>query len=125
MGTASPLIVGGCRLFALRPDAMTPDSDAADLQALGLELVLALALLAVVAVALTFVLLRAASKTMPAMVTISLSVLTLVAIVGFMLTGAETLGTLAGAGMGALAGALTNLFTPDVEQPPDKDEGSR
>ena len=98
-----------------------PVNDIEDVSTVLGEAVFALFLVAVIAGILTFVLLRAASKRADAMVTISLSVLTLVSIVGFIATGSETLGTLAGAGIGALAGALTNLFGqgPSDEPPGD------
>jgi len=81
----------------------------------GAELAVAAVALAVIAGVLTFALLRAASKKADAMIVVSVSLLTLVAIVGFMFTQAEALITLAGTGVGALAGAITNLFgdTPD------------
>ena len=86
---------------------MTPEPD---LTVLGTETAIILGLVALITGTLVWVLLRAASKRADAMVTISLSVLTLLAIAGFIATEAEALITLAGAGVGALAGALTNLF---------------
>lgn len=81
-----------------------------DPSVIGAEIIAGLFLMAVIAGTLTFVLLRAASKRADAMVTISLSTLTLVAIVGFAVSQSETLGAIGATGVGALAGALTQLF---------------
>lgn len=104
------------------------------LEVIGLEIVAAMALGAVLAGVIAFSLLRAASKDQAGMVTIAVSILTMVAIVGFVATSQEALVTLAGAGMGALAGAVTNLFGkpddgessgdvsgPDTLGPPDSE----
>jgi hypothetical protein len=85
---------------------MSPDTDVI----LGAEVAVSLLAVAFIAGVLAFVLLRAATKQAEAMVTVALSILTLVAIIGFISTQNEALITLAGAGVGALAGALTNLF---------------
>ena len=85
---------------------MTTDNEVV----LGAEVAVSLLAIAFIAGVLAFVLLRAATKRADAMVTVALSILTLVSIVGFVATQAEALITLAGAGVGALAGALTNLF---------------
>ena len=85
------------------------------LEVVGAEVLGAFFLVAVIAGTLTFALLRAAAKKADAMIVVSVSLLTLVAIVGFIATQSEALITLAGTGVGALAGAITNLFggTPD------------
>ena len=88
--------------------AEVPSDDT--LATLGAEVLGSLFLVTVIAGILTFALLRAASKKADAMITVAVSLLTLVAIVGFIATGAEALITLAGTGVGALAGAITNLF---------------
>ncbi len=49
------------------------------------------------------------------MVAVSLSILTLVSLAGFILTGLEVLATIAATGFGAIAGAMTTLFN----RPPD------
>ena len=120
-----------------------PDQGELDtISAIFSEAIIAFIIVLMIAGVLSFVLLRAASKRADAMVTISLSLLTLVSIIGFIASRAETLGTLAGAGIGALAGALTNLFQgerreeengpdntgtfsppPDTLRPPDEPEG--
>lgn len=91
-----------------------------DPEGVGAELAVAAVALAVIAGVLTFALLRAASKKADAMIVVSVSLLTLVAVVGFMFTENEALITLAGTGVGALAGAITNLFgdTTDDGGPP-------
>lgn len=61
---------------------------------------------AVVAVAI----LRAASLPHPALLVAVLGVLTSLSVVGFILTEATPLATLAGAGMGAIAGAVTAMY---------------
>lgn len=45
-----------------------------------------------------------------AMMAVIVGLLTFVAMIAFALTGEEVLGTLAATGLGALAGAVTNLF---------------
>ena len=92
------------------------------LEVVGAEVLGAFFLVAVIAGVLTFALLRAAAKKADAMIVVSVSLLTLVAIVGFIATQYEALITLAGTGVGALAGAITNLFgdkprkdDPDVD----------
>ena len=86
---------------------------------LGAEVVVSLIAIAFIAGVLAFVLLRAASRQADAMITVALSILTLVAVVGFVVTENEALVTLAGAGFGALAGALTHLFGDKKEGPSD------
>ena len=94
-------------------DPLLPSDET--LEVVGAELLGAFFLVAVIAGVLTFALLRAAAKKADAMIVVSVSLLTLVAIVGFIATQSEALITLAGTGVGALAGAITNLFggTPD------------
>lgn len=64
------------------------------------------------------------------MVTISLSILTLAAIGAFVLGGSDILGTIAATGVGALAGAVSNVFKDrdnrprDVEDKPEDDSDS-
>ena len=56
---------------------------------------------------------------------ISLSLLTLLALVGFMSTGNDTLGAIAAGGVGALAAAVSGTWgrptTPPKERPDDED----
>jgi uncharacterized membrane protein len=47
----------------------------------------------------------------PSMLVVSLSLLTLTALLGGLITGSETALALAGAGIGALAGAVSSTFT--------------
>ena len=88
---------------------------------LGAEVAASLIAIAVVAGVLAFVLLRAATRQADAMITVALSVLTLVAVIGFVVTQNEALVTLAGAGFGALAGALTHLFGDKKKEGPSDD----
>lgn len=86
---------------------------------------LGLAFVAVIVGAVMFALLRAASRAPDAMITISLSVLTLVAIAGFIATRSETLGAIAASGVGALGGALTAIFKgtpPAPDTPPTQED---
>ena len=68
---------------------------------------------------LTRAIIAAASLRPPAMVAVSLSILTLVALGGFILTGLEVLATIAATGFGAIAGAMTSLFNGGNRRPPD------
>lgn len=86
--------------------------------------VIGLALVAVIVGVVVFALMRAARHAPNAMITISLSVLTLVALAGYIATQSETLGAIAAGGVGALGGALTALFqqTAPAEPPaPEED----
>jgi len=60
----------------------------------------------------------------PIMLTLTLGVLTLVAILTFTLTKQNVLATLAGAGLGALAGSLTNVIRPKEHEPPRDEKDS-
>lgn len=75
---------------------------------------------------MTFALLRAAKAEPKIMVTLSLSLLTLVAIIGFITTASEVCGTLAATGLGAISGAVSTIFrdgAPPADEPPTpKDE---
>ena len=96
---------------------MTPSDDT--LQALGVEVVLALVLVAVITALVVFALLRAAARKVDVGVIVAVTILTLVAIMGFVATEQEALITLAGTGLGALAGAITNLL--GTKEPGDAD----
>ena len=98
-----------------------PDLDLGDVEVIGVEVILGLGLALALALTIGGVLLLAARRLSDAMVTVSVSILTMVAIVGFLITRQEALVTLAGAGMGALAGAVTHLFgsRPDDDDAAD------
>lgn len=71
---------------------------------------------------LVWAIIKVRDQPAPAMLTITLGLLTLVCIVGYFLSKDNTLGTLAGAGLGALAGSLTNVLqnrNKDKEGGPD------
>ena len=98
----------------------TPQAPSDDtLQALGVEIVLALGLVAIITALVVFALLRAASRKVDIGVIVAVTILTLVAIMGFVATEQEALITLAGTGLGALAGAITNLI--GSKEPGDAD----
>jgi hypothetical protein len=59
----------------------------------------------------------------PIMLTLTLGILTLISILAFTLTKQNVLATLAGAGLGAIAGSLTNVFQTRKPDPP-KEGGS-
>jgi hypothetical protein len=61
----------------------------------------------------------------PAMLTITLGLLTLVSILAFSLTRNNVLGTLAATGLGALAGSLTNVLQSYREDKAKAEETSR
>lgn len=68
---------------------------------------------------LVWALVRVSDKEPSALVTITLGLLTLVAVGAFVLTDSDILGTIAATGFGALAGAVTNVFDrPKRGQPP-------
>ena len=96
---------------------MTPSDDT--VQALGVEVVLALGLVAVITGLVVFALLRSAARKVDVGVIVAVTILTLVAIMGFVATQQEALITLAGTGLGALAGAITNLI--GSKEPGDAD----
>jgi len=96
---------------------VTPSDDT--IQALGVEVVLALGLVAVITGLVVFALLRAAARKVDVGVIVAVTILTLVAIMGFVATQQEALITLAGTGLGALAGAITNLI--GSKEPGDAD----
>ena len=63
----------------------------------------------------------------PAMLTITLGLLTLVSLLAFAITRQNILATLAATGLGALAGSLTNVLqtrdkSKEGDKPPDKPE---
>jgi chromate transport protein ChrA len=76
---------------------------------------IAVIIVAVVGV-FVFALLRTAQYPPSTTLVLSLSMLTLVALVGFAITRTETLGTISAAGIGALAGSVTAQFAKDDEQ---------
>ena len=96
---------------------MTPSDDT--LQSLGAEVVIALGLVAVITGLVVFALLRAAARKVDIGVIVAVTILTLVSIIGFLLSEQEALITLAGTGLGALAGAITNLL--GTKEPGDAD----
>lgn len=61
----------------------------------------------VIAWALTYAILRAANMPAPAMLVVSLSVLTLVALFGALLSSSQAMETIAATGVGALAGVVS------------------
>jgi chromate transport protein ChrA len=73
--------------------------------------------IAVIVIAVVFVftwaLLRTAQYPPSTTLVLALSMLTLVALVSFAITRSETLGTIAAAGIGALAGSVTAQFAKD------------
>lgn len=72
--------------------------------------------------ALIWAILKVRSEPVPAMLLITLGLLTLVSIIGFALTRYQVLGTLAAAGMGAIAGSLTNVMQVKKPDDPPKDK---
>lgn len=66
---------------------------------------------AVVAMIVAYAILKAADKPAPTLLVMSLSMLTLLAVVAFVITGSQEMGTLAGVGLGALAAAVSSMFS--------------
>jgi Na+-transporting NADH:ubiquinone oxidoreductase subunit NqrE len=69
----------------------------------------------VIGATLAWFLYKVADKQPNAMVTVSLSLLTLAALAGAIATGNEALEVVVGTGIGALATSLTSIFRPKVE----------
>lgn len=88
------------------------------LEALGIELVLSLGLVTVIVGIIVWALLRAASRKADVGVIVAVTILTALAIFGFIATRQEALITLAGTGLGALAGAITNLVGESKKEAP-------
>lgn len=78
----------------------------------GLILTLAIAELALLGIGfiLVWAILKVRDQPAPAMLTVSLGLLTLTCVLAFALTRMEVLGTLAATGLGAIAGSLTNVL---------------
>lgn len=100
-------------------DPEVPSDDTLEL--LGVELLVALGLVAVIAGLVVFGLLRAATRKVDIGVIVAVTILTLVAIIGFIISQQEALVTLAGTGLGALAGAITNLVGDNKKDRTDGD----
>ena len=78
--------------------------------------------LMVIGCVLVWAIIKVRYQPAPAMLTITLGLLTLVCILGYTLTNSNVLGTLAATGIGALAGSLTNVLqgrNKDKEGGPD------
>lgn len=74
-----------------------------------------------VAWALTRALTRAAEHPAPTLLVVSLSILSLAALLGGLLLSSETALALAGAGIGAIAGAVSTTFTSNTDRKEDHD----
>lgn len=90
------------------PPAEIVQNDSALL--IGAELVVAACALAGLGFLLVWALVIVSRHEPPALVVTTLGLLTLVALVAFAATANEVLGTLAATGIGALAGAVTDVF---------------
>lgn len=78
----------------------------------GLIAVLAIAEVALLGIGfiLVWAILKVRNQPAPAMLTVTLGLLTLTCVLAFALTRMEVLGTLAATGLGAIAGSLTNTL---------------
>lgn len=75
--------------------------------------------LVLIGAGLIYAIIKVRHEPVPSMLLVTLGLLTLVCILGFALTRYQVLGTLAAAGMGAIAGSLTNvLHAPGSPKPP-------
>lgn len=74
---------------------------------------------------LAWALLRAVKHPAPAMLVLSVSILSMTALIGGLVFGSDSALALAGAGIGALAGAVSSTFTwptrPGPREPADDD----
>jgi len=84
-----------------------------NLEVVGAETAVALVAVAVIVGLIVWALLRATSRRVDIGVVVAVTILTAISIFGFIATQAEALITLAGTGLGALAGAITNLLGGD------------
>jgi hypothetical protein len=84
-----------------------------NLEVVGAETAVALVAVAVIVGLIVWALLRATSRRVDIGVVVAVTILTAISIFGFIGTQAEALITLAGTGLGALAGAITNLLGGD------------
>lgn len=96
-----------------------PSDDALEL--LGVEVIAALVLVAIISGLVVFGLLWSASRKVDIGVIVAVTILTLVAIIGFIISQEEALITLAGTGLGALAGAITNIIGDNKKDRIDDD----
>lgn len=71
-----------------------------------------------IGVGLVWAIVKVRSEPAPAMLTITLGLLTLVSLLAFVLTRQNVLATLAATGLGALAGSLTNVLQRPRHHPP-------
>lgn len=84
-------------------------------------LLAALLSLFVMGATLVWAILKVRKDPYPIMLTLAIAVLTLVAILTFTLTKQNVLATLAGVGLGALAGSLTNQLSKHLTSEGDTD----
>ena len=84
-----------------------------NLELIGAETAVALVAVAAIVGLIVWALLRATSRRVDIGVVVAVTILTAISIFGFIATQAEALITLAGTGLGALAGAITNLLGGD------------
>jgi hypothetical protein len=68
------------------------------------------AVAAAVAFTTAWSILRSADKPAPTLLVMSLSMLTLLSVVAYVVTGSQEMATLAGVGLGALAAAVSSMF---------------
>jgi FtsH-binding integral membrane protein len=99
---------------------MTTTGEGIDLDKIDLAVVLyVLAMGAIIAI-VVYAVLRAGQLPQPMPLMVALSVVTIIALAGYVLTEDAPLATIAATGVGALAGALSATFTatkPDDEPP--------
>ena len=93
----------------------TPDQLTADIWGIALSITA----LAMLGAALTLGLLRAARHPPGSMIVVSLSLLSLVALIGGLLADSGEVLAVAAAGIGALAGAVTSIYGAKDERKPD------
>lgn len=99
-----------------------PPIDIDKLQFLTGELIIFTVAFVLLGLIFVWVVHRLAGTAPYAMIPLLVSIITITALIGFVLTGSEGLETLAAMGLGALAAALTHLFQPPTRHAYDKDE---
>lgn len=75
------------------------------------------ALTASISFAVAWAILKSAERPAPTLLVMSLSMLTLLSIVAFVVSGSQEMGTLAGVGLGALAAAVSTMFGRIAQNP--------
>jgi hypothetical protein len=90
---------------------MFPELSEVELTPVVIAIIIAIEVaLIAIGIVLVWAIIKVRNQPAPAMLTVTLGLLTLVCILGYILSNSNVLGTLAATGLGALAGSLTNVL---------------